>query len=114
MKLVTDRPLVKIILPKIIVDSEFADEFLKMATTFFSNVKMEQIDQQCGQILYDTRYCEGEFIPVVQFKDSYEGFFNDIIDVEQVEKYIEIEKEDGQLQGSQIAEFWRTNTTEEE
>lgn len=112
MKIEKESPVVVITIPRITVPKQFAQEFISLAIKFFNDVQISQVENELANIKYDSRYCDGDFIPTVQCGNSYTGALNQIIDVQQIDKYVLLE-DDKYVHCSEIQMLWKSQLEEQ-
>ena len=107
MQINNDNSVVIISIPRLCVPAEQADEFVMMANKFHNDIKntMIQIDD-ANRLEYDSYYTNGEFIPAVKKVNSYTGVLNQVVDVEQLDKYIEIGPDEKYVNSADVYKLW--------
>ena len=112
MKIVKNKSVVVIDIPRICIPVDNAKSFVQAAEEFWSQTKQAIIEAQGSKNLkFDYYYSEGELIPVVRESNSYSDILDGYVSVSQIDKYVL--KEEGDL-NNEISEKWKLENNKEE
>lgn len=114
MQINRDNPVVVIDIPRFCVPAEYADIFVQGANKFWAQTQNAIVDIcEHKRLEYDNHYTNGEFIPTVKKIDSYTGVLNKVVDVEQLDKYVEIDSDEKYTNSSKVYELWHPEVKNE-
>ena len=112
MQINKDNPVVVIDIPRFCVPVEDAEHYIMLANKFWNDIKNTMVEGSV-RLEYDNHYTNGDFIPTVKKVKSYTGVLNKVVDVEQLDKYVEIDPEEKYTNSSKVYELWHPEVENE-
>lgn len=114
MQINRDNSVVVIDIPRFCVPAEDADIYIQMSNKFWNDIKNVMLDiSQQKRLEYDNHYTNGEFIPTVRKVNSYTDVLNRVINVEQLDKYVEIGPDEKYVNSADVYKTWHPEVENE-
>ena len=112
-----EEQLVSIELPRLVVKKADAEYYLQVFNKFASDIRnclVTDLVEDEHIFDFNNSYINGSFIPVVEYKTSFSGILNNFIpQVNQLDKFVAIEKPCYECDKQEIFDLWNYSKEEQ-